>query len=127
MRAISRLTEPDTKSPMTNSAVTYRDRLDNDTQPDDRGANVMMEELDNTTPLTLPDSKKSKRPVSANIKRGIRLDKKKKEAIAERDTQKRDLLEKLAIVQGKHDGINDNRKRKYSDDDDGDTKPASKP
>jgi hypothetical protein len=127
MRAISRLSVPDTKSPGTNSAVIYRDRLDNDNQPDDRGANVMMEELDNTNPLALPDSKKSKRSVPANIERGIRLDNEKKEALAELDTQKRDLLEKLAIVQGKHDDINDNRKRKYSDDDDGDTKPASKP
>ena len=79
MCAISRLSEPDTKSPETNSAVTYRDRHDNDTQPDDRGANVMMEELDNTNPIALPDSKKSKRSVPANIKRGIRLaDEKKK-------------------------------------------------
>ena len=48
----------------------------------------------------------------------------------ELDTQKRDLPEKLAIVQHKHDDINDTRKRKYSDDnspDDGDMKPASEP
>ena len=87
----------------------------------------MMEKLDSTNPLALPDSEKSKRSVPANIKRGIRLANEKKEALAELDTQKRDLLEKLAIVQGKHDDINDNRKRKYSDDDDGDTKPALKP
>ena len=112
---------------MTNSAVTYHARLDNDTQPDDRGADVMIEELDGTNPLALTDSEKSKRSVPANITRGIRLDNEMKETLAELDAQKRDLLEELAIVQGKHDDINENRKCKYSDEDDGDTKPASKP
>ena len=86
-----------------------------------------MEELDNTNPLTLPDNKKSQRSVPANIKRGIRLGNEKKEYLAELDTQERDLLEKLAIVQRKHDDINDTRKRKYSDDGDSDMKPAPKP
>ena len=120
---------------MTNSAVTYRARLDNDTQPDDRGADAMIEEIDSTNPLaltnseksTLPDSEKRKRSVPANITRGIQLDNEMKEALSDIDAQKRDLLEELAIVQGKHDDINENRKCKYSDEDDGDTKPASKP
>ena len=45
----------------------------------------------------------------------------------ELDAEKRDLLEKLDIVQRKHDDINNTRKRKYSDDGAGDMKPASKP
>ena len=45
----------------------------------------------------------------------------------ELDAEKHDLLEKLDIVQRKHGDINNTRKRKYSDDGDGDMKPASKP
>ena len=115
-RAISRLTVPDTKSPMTNSAVTYRARLDNDTQPNDRGANGLIfgrvEDLDMKE--ILADIEAQKRNVM-------------KATLADLDAQKRDLLEKLAVVQSKHDDINESRKRKYSNDDDGDTKPASKP
>ena len=45
----------------------------------------------------------------------------------ELDAEKRDLLEKLDIVQRKHDDINNTRKRKYSDDGDGDMKPDQSP
>ena len=89
-----------------------------------------MEELDNANLIPLHDREKSRGSVLANIKRGIRLDNKGKEALADLDTHERDLLKKLAIVQHKHDDINGTRKQKYSDDnsiDDGDMKPASKP
>ena len=48
----------------------------------------------------------------------------------ELDAEKRDLLEKLDIVQRKHNDINNTRILKYPDNDspgDGDMKPASKP
>ena len=75
-----------------------------------------MEDLGTMNPRRLRGREKTRGSVLANIRRGIRRNKEKKEALADLDTQERDLLEKLAIVRRKQAENNGSRKRKHSSD-----------